>query len=121
MLDRNAAWQAAQDWCEAWNRRDLEAILAHYTDDVVLVSPVAVQRLGRPDGTVRGKAELREYFARGLRASGLRFELQDVLLGMDGMAVVYRRETGALVADVVELDAAGKGRRVHAFYGAATS
>ena len=121
MVDRNAAWQAAQDWCEAWNRRDLEAILSHYTDDVVLTSPMVVQRLGRPDGTVHGKAELRDYFARGLRASGLRFQLQDVLLGVEGMAVVYRRETGALVTDVVELDAAGKGRRVHAYYGAAAS
>jgi hypothetical protein len=31
--------------------------------------------------------------------------------------VVYRRESGALVTDLVELDANGKGRRVTACYG----
>lgn len=41
-------------------------------------------------------------FARGLElAPSLRFELIDVLFGVDGMTVVYRRETGTLVADIV--------------------
>ena len=33
------------------------------------------------------------------------------------MCVVYRRENGALVTDLIELDAKGKGRRVVACYG----
>jgi hypothetical protein len=43
--------------------------------------------------------------------------LIDVLLGVDGMCVLYRRETGAVVVDAIELDAEGKGKVVQAFYG----
>jgi ketosteroid isomerase-like protein len=120
-MDRQVAWQIAMDWCEAWNRRDLDAILSHYSDDVVITSPTVVQRFGRLDGTLHGKEALRESFAIGLRAPRLRFELLDVLLGVEGMLVVYRRETGALVADLMELDGAGKASHVRAYYGAATA
>jgi hypothetical protein len=47
--------------------------------------------------------------------------LIDVLLGVQSMCVVYRRETGALVADLVEFDGNGKGRRVIACYGSSAS
>lgn len=118
MIDRSAAWQTAEDWCAAWNRRDLDAVMAHYADDVVLTSPVAVIRLGLADGTVRGKAAVRDYFAIGMQAPDLHFDLQDVLLGVDGMAILYRRENGAMVLDTAELDAHGKARRVRVYRGA---
>jgi len=35
----------------------------------------------------------------------IHFELLAVLMGVDGMTILYRRETGTLVADVVVLDA----------------
>jgi len=31
----------AKDWSAAWNRRDVEAVLRHFHDDVVFTSPVA--------------------------------------------------------------------------------
>jgi hypothetical protein len=43
------------------------------------------------------------------------------LLGVNAMCVVYRRETGALVTDLVELDVNGKGRRVIACYSSPSS
>jgi len=46
----------------------------------------------------------------------LRFELVDVLTGVNTMCVIYRRETGLLVSDLVELDSQMKGRRVVACY-----
>ena len=42
-----------------------------------------------------------------------------VIIGIGGMSVVYRWETGVLVVDVVELDEKGKGKVVRAFYGKA--
>jgi ketosteroid isomerase-like protein len=89
------AWKAARDWCDAWNRRDLDAIMEHYSDDVEFSSPTVVKRWGVADGWLRGKAKVRE----------------------NSMCVVYRRESGALVTDLVELDDHGKGRRVVACYG----
>jgi hypothetical protein len=111
------ARKVAADWCDAWNRRDLDAIMEHYADDVEFSSPTVVKRWGIADGWLRGRSKVRENFAIGVNAPGLRFELMDVLLGVNSMCVVYRRESGALVTDLVELDANGKGRRVTACYG----
>ena len=116
-MQKEQAWEAAKDWCDAWNRRDLDGIMRHYADDVELSSPIIVKRWGIADGWLRGKAKVRENFAIGIKTPNLRFELIDVLLGVNAMCVVYRRETGALVTDLVELDATGKGRRVVACYG----
>jgi ketosteroid isomerase-like protein len=109
--------EMARRWIDDWNRRDLEAILAHYADDVEVCSPKVVERFGLAHGRLRGKDRLREYFALGIRVPSLRFELIDVLAGVDAMTVVYRRETGALVADCSELDAQGKIVRMTACYG----
>lgn len=120
-MRKEQAWEAARDWCDAWNRRDLDRIMHHYADDVAFSSPTVVKRWGIADGWLRGKAKLRENFAIGTRVANLRFELIDVLVGVSSMCIVYRRETGALVADFVELDADGRGRRVIACYGAPPS
>ena len=116
-----SARQMAERWCEAWNHRDLDAVMTHYADDVELSSPTVVTRWGIADGWLRGKDRLRENFAIGIKAPGLRFDLIDVLIGVNSVCIVYRRETGALVTDCVELDAEGKARRVVACYGAASA
>jgi ketosteroid isomerase-like protein len=105
-------------WIDAWNDRDLEAILEHYADDIELRSPRVAERFGTADGRLRGKGRLREYFALGLAKPDLRFELVEVLEGPGTMTVVYRRESGALVADCSELDSDGRITRMIACYGA---
>ena len=112
-----AVRKVAADWCDAWNRRDLDAIMEHYADDVEFSSPTVIKRWGVADGWLRGRNKVRENFAIGVKVPDLQFELVDVLLGVNSMCVVYRRETGALVTDLVELDPSGKGRRVIACYG----
>ena len=104
-------------WVAAWNSRDLEAILDHYAEDVVLTSPLVARRFARPDGTLHGRTELREYLSLGLHAApGLHITLRDTLVGVDGATVVYARESGALVAEMLLFDAAGKVHRSHVFY-----
>lgn len=107
----------AVDWIDAWNARDLERVLAHYADDVAVCSPLVAERLGVLDGWLRGKEQLRAYFAAGMRAPQLRFELVEVLAGVHAYTMLYRRETGALVADCVELDGQGRIVRMVASYG----
>jgi ketosteroid isomerase-like protein len=116
-VNNEEAWQAAREWCDAWNRRDIEGIMHHYADDVEFSSPTVVKRWGIADGWLRGKDKVKDNFAVGVQSKDLRFELLDVLFGVNAMCVVYRRETGALVTDLVELDENGKGRRVIACYG----
>jgi ketosteroid isomerase-like protein len=119
MLTLDQARSHARDWCDAWNRRDLDAIMAHYAPDVAINSPTIVARFGHADGWLRGKEAVRANFAIGVQKEGLRFELVDVLLGVNAMTVIYRRENGALVADCAEVDEHGLIRRMVASYGAA--
>ena len=80
MLDDERAREFAGVWVQAWNAHDLDRIMTHYEDDVVLVSPVAARILDDPCGTVSGKAALRSYFQRGLDVyPNLKFELLDVM------------------------------------------
>ena len=114
-------WQEAWDWaaadCDAWNRRDLDAIMRRYADDVALSSPAVITRMGRADGWLHGKAEVRAYFAAGLQAPGLHFELIDVFLGVNTICMTFRRETGVTVSDIFELDVQDRVIRLLACYG----
>jgi hypothetical protein len=52
--DEAQSW--AEQWIEEWNRRDVEAMLAHFADDVEFRSPVAAAVTGDP--VVRGRDAL---------------------------------------------------------------
>ena len=56
----------AEEWAAAWNRRDVEAVLTHFHDDVVFTSPVAAEIVPESAGVVHGKAALREYWCAAL-------------------------------------------------------
>jgi predicted ester cyclase len=116
-LEASFAREFAQDWVDAWNSHDLERILTHYDDEVLLVSPVALKLLSG-DGTVRGKAALREYFLRGIQAfPDLRFNLIDALWGVETIVVYYINNVrGTKTAEVMLMNPAGKIRRVWANY-----
>lgn len=66
-LSEASAQAFARDWVAAWNRRDAEAVLAHYAEDCVFVSPKAERITGRAQ--VEGKAALRDYWQRALAQS----------------------------------------------------
>lgn len=112
------AREFAREWVDAWNSHDLERILDHYDDEVALISPVALKLLNNGDGMVRGKAALREYFLRGIRAfPDRRFDLIDVLWGVETIVVYYGNNVrGTKSAEVMQLTTAGKIRRVWANY-----
>lgn len=107
----------ARNWIEAWNSHNLDSIMSHYDDDVVLTSPVASTILNSPSGTVEGRVALREYFKRGLEVyPNLNFELLDVLRGVSSIVICYRNQKGTRTAEFMELTANGKIIRVVANY-----
>jgi hypothetical protein len=111
------AWKLANEWVAAWNAHDLDLIMAHYEDEVELTSPVAARLLGKPDGKVVGKANLRAYFQRGLEAfPELQFRLEDALWGLNSVVLYYANQKGTRTAEFMELSAAGKVARVVANY-----
>ena len=117
MVDNDLAYQLANDWISAWNRGDLDAIMEHYAENVEFRSPLIIRRLGIPSGRIDGKEHLRAYFANGLETvKNLRLELLQVLLGVDGITIYYRRESGAQIAEVVVLDEQGKAVNVRVHY-----
>jgi hypothetical protein len=107
----------ASRWIAAWNSHNLDAILSHYREDVLLTSPVAAKLLGNASGTVSGKSALRDYFARGLEAyPDLHFELLDVMCGLSSIVLCYINQKGTKTAEFMELDSDGKVMRVVANY-----
>jgi hypothetical protein len=108
----------ALDWIDAWNKRDIDRIMAHYTDDIVFYSLTVTKRWNIADGKINGKEKLRAHFLKGLElAPNLYFEFIDVLSGSDGITIIYKRENGVLVADVAVIDDDGKATLVKAYYG----
>jgi hypothetical protein len=96
----------AREWIAGWNAHDLDAILSHYSEDVVLTSPIAASLLDDPSGTVRGKAALRMYFKRGLEAyPNLRFDLLDVMHGLSSVVLCYVNQRGTKSAEFMEFGA----------------
>jgi ketosteroid isomerase-like protein len=111
------AQEFALQWVEAWNSHDLERILGHYTDDVEVTSPLVESVLGPGLMTVRGKAELRRYWGSALeRYPELRFTLYRAYAGAGSLVLHYRSVQGLVGAECMELDEAGKVRRVLAHY-----
>jgi hypothetical protein len=107
----------ADAWLAAWRARDLDAIMACYADNVDFVAATVARRWAKPDGRLHGKAELRRHFELGLElAPKLTFTEEALLTSPGGYALLYRRENGNRVLDVVELNQHGQAARVRAFY-----
>jgi hypothetical protein len=52
-----AARDHADQWLAGWNARDLDAVMACYSDVVDFAAPAVVTRWDRPDGRLRGTSE----------------------------------------------------------------
>ena len=112
-MDEAEAERFAQGWISAWNGRDVEAVLALYDDEVVFTSPTTLAVIGRP--TVKGKAELRDYWQRALaQHSTLKFSLERVLWDANAreLAIVYTSEINGRSKRVAELFRFGAGALV---------
>jgi uncharacterized protein (TIGR02246 family) len=50
-MTRDQAATFAEQWAQAWNARDIERVLEHFTEDVTFTSPTENRTFG-PDGFV---------------------------------------------------------------------
>src|SRR5438132_970998 len=64
-MDAQQAAGFAKGWIQAWNQRDLESVLSHYTEDVEFQSPLVIKLLGETSGTLRGKQKSAGVFPKG--------------------------------------------------------
>jgi hypothetical protein len=103
-MDHTEAQAFAEQWARNWNTHDVDALLAHFTDDVVFTSPVAVRLVGG-DGVIRGKDALRSYWSGALKLiPDLRFEVLGVYAGVSTMVINYRNQAGGVVSEVLSFD-----------------
>ncbi len=117
MIDAN---NFAHDWVEAWNSHDLGRILAHYDDDVTVISPRAKIVLGVDDGTVRGKPALGDYIGAALKKiPDLRFTLTRVFSGVNSAVIEFTTSDGRHGAEFMDFGPEGHVTRVVAHYAAA--
>lgn len=118
-MTQSQADQFAASWKSAWNARDLERILEHYSDDIEFVSPFAAGLMG--DSSVRGRESLRTYFARALdRFPDLQFSHLRVFPGENSLVLCYRSVNDLDAAETMVFDEQGLVRRVWAHYSAQT-
>lgn len=97
--------QFARHWCAAWNRHDVEGVLSHFHEEVVFASPIAAQIVPESVGTVRGKAALRDYWARALiLVPDLHFTIIGVYAGVGTIVIHYRNQRGIEVSEVLIFD-----------------
>ncbi|MBI1187680.1 MAG: nuclear transport factor 2 family protein [Alphaproteobacteria bacterium] len=107
----------AKRWYDAWNARDVGAILALYAEEIEFSSPfVSALGFGR-EGVIHGKGMFRAYVEAALpRVPALSFAHVALCGGARGHTLIYRINTGVLVAEMHELDGNGLIVRADASY-----
>jgi hypothetical protein len=107
----------AQEWLQAWNSHQLDAIMSHYAEEVVFYSPFIIKINNDPAGHLRGKTALQAYFSKALTAyPDLHFDLIQVLEGVHSVVLYYRSVGDRLSAEMMVLNDEGKVVEVRAHY-----
>ena len=81
----------ADRWISEWNRKDVEAVLSHFSESVVFTSPRAKAIVG--SSRVEGKSSLREYWRKAIdRIQTIHLTLDYVISDGDRVSIVYIAE-----------------------------
>ncbi|MCI0779982.1 MAG: nuclear transport factor 2 family protein [Chloroflexi bacterium] len=87
----------------------MDRILAHYAEDFEMTSPLIVERFGREDGILKGKTAIAEYWKPSISLDPpLKFELLDVLAGINQLTIYYRSVDRNVVAETLTFDSSLK-------------
>ena len=119
MLTPEFALAFSRTWYQAWNAHDLERIMGHYSPTIEHSSPFIARYNNDPAcAPLRGKAAVAAYFGRALeRNPTLRFDPLHTAVGVESVALVYRRMTGELACETFFFDGSGKIQRSVSHYG----
>ena len=105
MITPAFAEQFANDWIDSWNAHDLQRVLAHYSDDFIMESPMISALAGEPSGRLVGKSAVGEYWRQALvKIPDLHFELIAVLPGVNSLVLLYRSAGGRPASEVFTFD-----------------
>jgi ketosteroid isomerase-like protein len=117
MLTMEKTGDYVKRWVAAFESKDLDRVLAFYTNDVIFHSPLIARLSHDPSGTVQGKAALRAYVKKGFEVfDHIKFTVLDVLRGVDSIAIHYKGITGTHVVEVLFFDKDGAVRESYVHY-----
>ncbi|MDD2817007.1 MAG: nuclear transport factor 2 family protein [Thiotrichaceae bacterium] len=108
-MDQTQALRFAEQWVNAWNQHDLEAVLAHYTEDFSMTTPMIQKLTGDPAGTLQGKAAVGEYWRTALKnIPDLQFKIIAVTSGVDSVSIYYHSVMGKVAIETFFFNTEGK-------------
>jgi len=107
----------ATQWIESWNSHDLDRILSHYSDNFEMTSPMIKVALDTDTGTLAGKKEIRNYWEAAFKKlPDLHFELKDVTVSVESIAVYYKSVFDKMAIEVMFFDEEGQVNKVIVHY-----
>ena len=112
----------ASTWIDEWNRRDIEALVSHYTPDARFVSPVAAKRT--VSSVVIGREALTGYWSGARQYGKFVFTFESFVWDPVRMVlvIVYRRQVedrNDRAVETFHFNPDGLVRAGEAMYGAA--
>lgn len=119
MVEENVMRAAMQEYVDAYNREDLEAIVGLYADDASVTDPV-----GSP--TKEGKAQIRAFYEEALK-TGAKLRLvapirasyaQSAAMAFDVELEWEGQPSRICVIDVMTFNENGQFATMHAYWGA---
>jgi ketosteroid isomerase-like protein len=122
-MNRTEAHEFAENWISAWNRRDVDAVLAHYAENVKFVSPKAATFVGNP--VVNGKKALSRYWHVALeKIAKIEFKLDQIVWDSESneLVIFYEAKLNGVYSRACEsmkFDSSGRQVSGEAMYGAA--
>ena len=117
MLTQKQAQKFAKDWIESWNSHDLDKVLAHYSDDFEITTPMIKTFLGIDTGTLKGKQKIKEYWTAALnQLPDMHLELIDIVISINSIALYYKTVMDKMAIEVMFFDSSGKINKAIAHY-----
>lgn len=107
----------AEEWINSWNSHSLEDILSHYSEDIEITTPMIKLALGVDNGSLKGKKLVADYWQKALiKMPDLHFELYDITLGVNSIALYYKSVMNKKAIEVMFFDEHGKVNKMLAHY-----
>ena len=107
----------AEEWINAWNSHNLDAILSHYSEDIEITTPMIKLALGVENGSLKGKKLVADYWQKALaKLPELHFELYEITTGVNSIALYYKSVMNKNAIEVMFFDENGKVNKMIAHY-----
>jgi len=117
VIDIEHAKRFAEHWVAAWNDHDIDTLLAHYTDDFEMTTPMIQRVLGIASGALKGKKAVGDYWRAALvKVPDLQFSLIEVTCGVDAVSIYYHAVMGKKAIETFFFNEEGKIYKVLATY-----